>query len=102
MLLVVAIAILGIHSGIAQREYHFIYPAIVPLAVLVGVGLAPIASWGRQWLIGRSMPLTAAAADAFDTLPFLNSLRPRSALRLRTASARSASHSAPASAERSL
>jgi hypothetical protein len=64
LLLVVAIAILGVHSGIAHKEYRFIYPAIVPLTVLAGVGLAQMASWGREWLIGRSMPVTAAAATS--------------------------------------
>ena len=62
LLLVVAIVILAVHSGIAHKEYRFIYPAVVPLTVLAGVGLAQMASWGREWLTGRSMPLTAAAA----------------------------------------
>src|SRR5260370_22283439 len=64
LLLVVAIAILGLHSGIAHKEYRFIYPAIVPLTVLAGVGLAQMASWGQEWLISRSMPVTAAAATS--------------------------------------
>ena len=57
LLLVVAIVILAVHSGIAHKEYRFIYPAIVPLTVLAGVGLAQMASWGREWLIGRGMPV---------------------------------------------
>ncbi len=61
LLLLVAIAILAVHSGIAHKEYRFIYPAIVPLTVLAGVGLAQMASWGREWLIGRSMSETLAA-----------------------------------------
>jgi phosphatidylinositol glycan class B len=64
LLLVVAVVILAVHSGIAHKEYRFIYPAIVPLTVLAGVGLAQMASWGREWLIGRSMPVTAAAATS--------------------------------------
>jgi hypothetical protein len=64
LLLVVAIVILAVHSGIGHKEYRFIYPAIVPLTVLAGVGLAQMASWGREWLIGRSMSVTAAAATA--------------------------------------
>jgi hypothetical protein len=32
--------------------------------VLAGVGLAQMASWGREWLIGRSIPETAAAATS--------------------------------------
>src|SRR6202030_4736485 len=62
LLLLVAIAILAVHSGIAHKEYRFIYPAIVPLTVLAGVGLAQMASWAREWLVGRSMAGTAAAA----------------------------------------
>jgi hypothetical protein len=61
LLLIVAIVILAVHSGIAHKEYRFIYPAIVPLTVLAGIGLAQMASWGREWLIGRSMPVAAAA-----------------------------------------
>jgi GPI mannosyltransferase 3 len=64
LLLVVAIVILAVHSGIGHKEYRFIYPAIVPLTVLAGVGLAQMASWGREWLIGRSMPMAAAAATS--------------------------------------
>jgi hypothetical protein len=62
LLLVVAIVILAVHSGIAHKEYRFIYPAVVPLTVLAGVGLAQMATWGREWLVGRSMPGIAAAA----------------------------------------
>ncbi|MGB9647938.1 MAG: hypothetical protein WCB44_22885, partial [Stellaceae bacterium] len=64
LLLAVAIVILAVHSGIAHKEYRFIYPAIVPLTVLAGVGLAQMASWGREWLIGRSMPVNTAAATS--------------------------------------
>jgi hypothetical protein len=61
LLLVVAIVILAVHSGIGHKEYRFIYPAIVPLTVLAGVGLAQMASWGREWLIGHGMPNKLAA-----------------------------------------
>jgi phosphatidylinositol glycan class B len=64
LLLVIAMVILATHSGIAHKEYRFIYPAIVPLTVLAGVGLAQMASWGREWLIGRNTPVTAAAATS--------------------------------------
>jgi phosphatidylinositol glycan class B len=64
LLLVVAIVILAVHSGIAHKEYRFIYPAIVPLTVLAGVGLAQMASWGREWLIGRNMPVNAAVVTS--------------------------------------
>jgi GPI mannosyltransferase 3 len=67
LLLVVAAVILAVHSGIAHKEYRFIYPAIVLLSVLAGVGLGQMASWGRDWLIGRGTPETAAllASAAF-------------------------------------
>lgn len=61
LLLVVAVVILIVHSGIAHKEYRFIYPAIVPLTVLAGVGLAQMASWGREWLTGRGAPEGGAA-----------------------------------------
>ncbi len=64
LLLVVAIVILAVHSGIAHKEYRFIYPAIVPLMVLAGVGLAQMARWGREWLTGRGMPINATAATS--------------------------------------
>ena len=62
LLLVIAVVILAVHSGIAHKEYRFIYPGIVLLAVLAGVGLAQMASWGRDWLMGRGLPETRAAA----------------------------------------
>jgi hypothetical protein len=62
LLLVVAIVILAVHSAISHKEYRFIYPAIVLMAVLAGAGLAQIASWGRDWLIVRGAPNTAATA----------------------------------------
>jgi hypothetical protein len=55
LLLLVTVVVFGVHSGIAHKEYRFIYPAIVPLAVLAGVGLAQMATWGRDWLIARGM-----------------------------------------------
>ncbi len=61
LLLVVAIVILAVHSVIGHKEYRFIYPAIVPLTALAGIGLAQMTCWGRDWLVGRGMPVTAAA-----------------------------------------
>ncbi len=59
--LVVAVIILAVHSGIAHKEYRFIYPAILLVTVLAGLGLAQMASWGQDWLIGRGKPRTIAA-----------------------------------------
>ena len=67
LLLVLALTILTVHSGIAHKEYRFIYPAILLMAVLAGIGLAQMASWGRDWLIGQGAPskLAALAGTAF-------------------------------------
>ena len=43
-----AITIFAVHSAIAHKEYRFIYPAVVLLMVLAGVGLAQIARWGGE------------------------------------------------------
>jgi hypothetical protein len=51
LLLLVAIVIFAVHSGVAHKEYRYIYPVIVLLTVLAGVGLAQMTSWGRSWLI---------------------------------------------------
>jgi hypothetical protein len=61
LLLVTAAMIFAVHSAIPHKEYRFIYPAIVLLTVLAGVGLAQMASWGRDWLMGRGAPPRAAA-----------------------------------------
>jgi phosphatidylinositol glycan class B len=61
LLLVLALVILAVHSGIAHKEYRFIYPAILLVSVLAGIGLAQMASWGRDWLIERGMSENLAA-----------------------------------------
>jgi GPI mannosyltransferase 3 len=58
---VVAIVVLAVHSGIAHKEYRFIYPAIMLVTVLGAVGLAQLAIWARDWLIGRGERQTVAA-----------------------------------------
>jgi phosphatidylinositol glycan class B len=50
LLLVVAVTILAVHSGIRHKEYRFIYPAILLLMVLTGIGLAQLADWAQHWL----------------------------------------------------
>jgi hypothetical protein len=67
LLLVVAVSILAVHSAIAHKEYRFIYPAVLLLTVLGGIGLAQIASWARDWLIDRGKTKTIAtlAGNAF-------------------------------------
>ena len=51
--LAAAVIILAVHSGIAHKEYRFIYPAVLLLMVLAGIGLAQVASWGQDWLRDR-------------------------------------------------
>jgi phosphatidylinositol glycan class B len=61
LLLALAAIILVSHSAIPHKEPRFIYPAVVLLAVLAGLGLAELAGWARDWLIGREVSRTAAA-----------------------------------------
>jgi GPI mannosyltransferase 3 len=60
LLLAAALTILATHSIIPHKEYRFIFPAIELLMVLVGVGLAQLASWGQDWGRGRSVSGTVA------------------------------------------
>ena len=58
---IVAAVIVATHSGIAHKEYRFIYPAVVLVSVLAVAGLAQMAGWGREWLTGRGMRSSTAA-----------------------------------------
>ena len=60
LLLLLAVVILLVHSGIAHKEYRFIYPAVLLTAVLAGFGLAQMANWARDWMTGRGMPRSRA------------------------------------------
>jgi len=40
VLLIAAVTVIVVHSGIAHKEYRFIYPAILLLTTLAGIGLA--------------------------------------------------------------
>lgn len=51
--LATALVIIGSHSFIAHKEYRFIYPAVVLLAIQAGVGLAGL-THGLVRRIGRS------------------------------------------------
>jgi hypothetical protein len=53
LLLAAAVIILALHSGIAHKEYRFIYPAVLLVMTSVGIGLAQLASWGETWLRDR-------------------------------------------------
>jgi hypothetical protein len=67
LLLVVALSILVTHSAIAHKEYRFIYPVVLLLTVLGGIGLAQIARWARDWLIdqGKTRTIAILASSAF-------------------------------------
>lgn len=61
-LLIAAVAILAVHSGIAHKEYRFIYPAAVLLMTVAGIGIAHGADWGARRLAGRGIRPGAAMA----------------------------------------
>jgi hypothetical protein len=62
--LAAAMMVLAVHSGIAHKEYRFVYPAVLLLMVSAGVGLAQIASWGRNWLRDRGTGIRIATLAA--------------------------------------
>jgi hypothetical protein len=62
LLLVLAVGIFAAHSAIAHKEYRFIYPAVLLVTVLAGIGLAQIVSWGMHRLRAASVSETAAAS----------------------------------------
>ena len=51
LLLVAAVTILAVHSAIAHKEYRFIYPAVLLITVVTGIGLAQVAAWRRDRLL---------------------------------------------------
>src|SRR5436190_2272178 len=67
MLLAAALAIVAVHSGIAHKEYRFIYPAVLLLIVLAGLGIAQLTEWGAEALVRRGMkhPVAGAVCAAF-------------------------------------
>jgi len=66
LLLMAAITILAVHSSIAHKEYRFIYPAVLLVIVLTGIGLAQIASWGTQQL--RAAKVSGSVATPVFTM----------------------------------
>ena len=57
-----AAAILIVHSGIAHKEYRFIYPAVLMLMVLAGLGVGQLTEWGAGWLRSRGAPRALGGA----------------------------------------
>ncbi|MBV8121762.1 MAG: hypothetical protein JO081_17700, partial [Alphaproteobacteria bacterium] len=62
--LAAAVMIIAVHSGVAHKEYRFIYPAVLLLMVSAGLGLAQIASWARDWLRDRGIGISIATLAA--------------------------------------
>jgi hypothetical protein len=62
LLLAVAVATVAVHSAVAHKEYRFIYPAVLLVMTLAGIGLAQVAAWGRDWLLERGVQGWAATA----------------------------------------
>jgi hypothetical protein len=62
--LAAAVTILAVHSAIAHKEYRFIYPAVVLVMTLTGIGLAQVAAWGRNWLQERGLRERTATAGS--------------------------------------
>jgi hypothetical protein len=60
--LATAATILAVHSVVAHKEYRFIYPAVLLVMVLAGIGLAQVAAWGRDWLRDRGVQEWTATA----------------------------------------
>src|SRR5579859_1133130 len=56
-----AVVIVATHSMIAHKEYRFIYPAIVLVSILVGLGLAQLAAEGQRRLRLRHITGIAVA-----------------------------------------
>ena len=70
LLLIAAITILAVHSSIAHKEYRFIYPAVLLIIVLAGIGLAQIVTSGMRRLRTASVSATIAAS-VFTTLSLI-------------------------------
>jgi GPI mannosyltransferase 3 len=68
--LAAAIVILVVHSLIGHKEYRFIYPALLLIFIVAGIGLAQLAAWlgGRSWNAGAILA-TAIAGGAFALSP---------------------------------
>ncbi len=67
LLLVAALAILVPHAIIGHKEYRFIYPAILLLLILAGLGLVQIVAWSAA-LLGR---MGAPSGQAYGTMSII-------------------------------
>jgi phosphatidylinositol glycan class B len=62
VMLVVALAVVAVHTGFPHKEYRFIYPAILLLMVLAAIGLAELTAGAAQWLQRRGVRPSIATA----------------------------------------
>ena len=62
ILLAAAVAIVAVHSGFAHKEYRFIYPAVLLIMVLAGLGIGQLTEWGAEWLGRRGVKQHLAGA----------------------------------------
>jgi hypothetical protein len=58
-----ALLILVVHSAIGHKEYRFIYPTLVLLSILAGIGLAEITYWTIGWLRRKGVQKTIAESS---------------------------------------
>ena len=57
-----AATIVAVHSCIAHKEYRFIYPALLLLTILAGIGIAQLIDWGARRLQDRGVREPIAVA----------------------------------------
>ena len=61
-LLAAAIIIVAVHSGFAHKEYRFIYPAVVLVMVLAGLGIGQLTQWAADWVTRQGVGRQVAGA----------------------------------------
>ncbi len=68
-LLMTALAVVAVHAALPHKEYRFIYPALLLIAILAGIGCAQLVAWGRQVL--NELGVRAAFAASLPALAIL-------------------------------
>jgi phosphatidylinositol glycan class B len=63
-LLAGAVVIIAVHSGIAHKEYRFIYPAVLLVTIMIGMGFARLSQEAARILRDRGITRQGAAACA--------------------------------------
>jgi phosphatidylinositol glycan class B len=54
-LLAGTVVVIAVHSGIAHKEYRFIYPAVLLITIMVGMGFARLSQEGARILRNRGI-----------------------------------------------